>query len=186
MSFRKRSLVVGQAGSSSPSAPTKTLPPGTRPSPLDGRLTTSTGTASLDALLAGHAGLALGTSLLVEEVGTTDFAGVLTKYFAAEGVVQGHAVHVLGMDEGWGRELPGLGVRKEDGRKGKESAEEKMKIAWRYERLGEFGGARGEFILLLFKTWALARGDNANVSKRKKHTPTHSGFSRIKHANILP
>ena len=47
---------------------------------------TSTGTASLDGLLGGHSGLALGNSLLIEESGTTDFAGALLKYYAAEGI----------------------------------------------------------------------------------------------------
>lgn len=166
MSFRKRGIVIPQAGAggrtptplagpnsnltSTPAIPKQTQPPpGTRPSPLDGRLTTSTGTRSLDALLAGHSGLALGTSLLIEESGTTDFAGSLLKYYVAEGVVQKHTIHVLGIPEGWGRELPGLGSG-DDGSKGKKVKvdEEKMKIAWRYERLGEFGatiggGARG-------------------------------------------
>jgi elongator complex protein 4 len=147
MSFRKRAVVVGQSGSnlttSQSTTTNKTLPPGLRPSPLDGRLTTSTGTHSLDSLLAGHAGLALGTSLLVEEHGTTDFAGCLARYFAAEGVVQGHQVHVLGMYEGWGRELPGLGTGEVSKRGSEKGNDEKMKIAWRYEKLGEFGSARG-------------------------------------------
>jgi len=130
---------------------------GVRPSPLDGRVTTSTGTRSLDVLLAGHAGLALGTSLLVEESGTTDFGGSLLRYYASEGIVQRHHVHVLGMNEGWGRELPGVaegantsskdvsseeGGAKGDGRAGGRG--EKMKIAWRYERLGEFGSVARE------------------------------------------
>lgn len=120
------------------------LAPGVRPSPLDGRLTTSTGTHSLDSLLSGHAGLALGTSLLVEENGTTDFSGALVRYYAAEGLVQGHHVHVLGMNEAWGRELPGLGSESSSRRVERQGGEDKMKIAWRYERLGEFGaGSRG-------------------------------------------
>jgi elongator complex protein 4 len=146
MSFRKRNVVVAQPGDSTPGkvesekAPTS----GVRPSPLDGRLTISTGTRSLDALLAGHAGLALGSSVLVEESGTTDFGGALLRYYAAEGVVQGQNVLVLGMHEAWARELPGLSggessVKKEE----TSSSEDRMKIAWRYERLGEFGGSRG-------------------------------------------
>jgi elongator complex protein 4 len=111
---------------------------------LDGRLTTSTGTRSLDALLAGHAGLALGTSMLVEESGTTDFGGALLRYYAAEGVVQGHSVHVLGINEAWGRELPGLSGAESSAKKEEtRGTEERMKIAWRYERLGEFGVSRG-------------------------------------------
>lgn len=118
-------------------------PAGTRPSPLDGRLTTSTGTRSLDALLAGHGGLPIGTSLLVEENGTTDFAGVVLRYFTAEGVAQNHHVHVLGVNEAWGRDLPGLAAPSREKpaseRRDVNDASEKMKIAWRYERLGEFG-----------------------------------------------
>jgi len=154
MSFRKRNVVVSsprnapQTSSNAEKYPV----PGIRPSPLDGRLTTSTGTPSLDALLAGHAGLALGTSLLIEESGTTDFGGILLRYFAAEGIVQGHQVHVLGVNEAWGRDLPGLigvkeGVLNRDDEKG--VAADRMKIAWRYERLGEFGRGGRSWVFLL-------------------------------------
>lgn len=162
MSFRKRN--VGLTGPSSAPASSNSPPvphpivPGVRPSPLDGRPTTSTGTQTLDDTLAGHAGLALGNSLLIEENGATDFAGALLRYYAAEGVVQGHKVHVVGVGEHWGRELPGLvgaggaAVGKEN-ETGKMVEKEKMKIAWRYERLGEFGtgtaGSRGGIALLL-------------------------------------
>jgi len=144
MSFRKRSVVPQSGGSpSNQPAARQTLPQGVRPSPLDGRLTTSTGTHSLDSLLSGHSGLALGTSLFIEENGTTDFSGSLLRYYAAEGVVQGHHVHVLGMNEAWGRDLPGLGVEDSSKKAEVRQNDEKMKIAWRYERLGEFGaGAR--------------------------------------------
>ncbi|RGP66408.1 elongator complex 4 [Fusarium longipes] len=139
MSFRKRNVVIGAPGSSSPTPrQEKSLAPGTRPSPLDGRLTTSTGTQSLDQLLSGHAGMPMGTSLLVEETGTTDFGGVLLRYYAAEGLVQGHQVHLLGFGDAWRRELPGLGSP--DGSKKSKStssSDDKMKIAWRYETLGQ-------------------------------------------------
>lgn len=157
MSFRKRNVGLAGPGASSrrlrpedPSSPSQGPPtihiPGVRPSPLDGRLTTSTGTQTLDDLLAGHAGLALGHSLLIGENGTTDFAGALLRYYAAEGVVQGHTVHVVGVGEHWGRELPGLtgdaGFTENEASVAVDK--EKMKIAWRYERLGEFGtGAAG-------------------------------------------
>lgn len=162
MSFRKRN--VGLAGPSTTAASSKETPvlhpsvPGVRPSPLDGRPTTSTGTQTLDDLLAGHAGLALGNSLLIEENGTTDFAGALLRYYAAEGVVLEHRVHVVGVREQWGRELPGLvggggdGIVKESDA-GAAVEKERMKIAWRYERMGEFGagtaGSRGGVALLL-------------------------------------
>ena len=165
MSFRKRNIgLSGPSGrpplsaprdpsvsvdlprrSAIPSSITPAQIPGVRPSPLDGRATTSTGTPSLDSLLAGHAGLALGNSILLEETGTTDYAGTLLRYYAAEGVAQGHRVHVVGVGEHWGRELPGIvgsANGTEEGETKSSGDKEKMKIAWRYERLGEFGAGR--------------------------------------------
>lgn len=153
MAFRKRNIALSRApvdGDASPSvpsppaAPPAPTPTGVRPSPIDGRPTTSTGTPSLDGILAGHAGLPLGNSILIEESGTTDYTGALLRFYAAEGVVQGHKVHVVGMGEVWGRELPGIseGKGEEKRRESKERAE-KMKIAWRYEGLGQFESARG-------------------------------------------
>lgn len=136
-----------------PPAPIQPHAPGIRPSPVDGRPITSTGTQSVDALLAGHGGLALGHSLLIEENGTTDYAGALLRFYAAEGVVQGHTVHVVGVGEYWGRDLPGLVGAADKAEKEvdvglqRRDEKDKMKIAWRYERLGAVdggtGGARG-------------------------------------------
>jgi elongator complex protein 4 len=153
MAFRKRNIALSRApadGDALPSspvpaeAPPAPTPTGVRPSPIDGRPTTSTGTPSLDGILAGHAGLPLGNSILIGESGTTDYAGALLRFYAAEGVVQGHKVHVVGMGEVWGRELPGISEGKSD-EKRREAKErsEKMKIAWRYEGLGQFETARG-------------------------------------------
>ena len=116
--------------------------PGVKPSPLDGRPITSTGTLSLDKLLGGHSGLALGNSILLEESETTDYSGTLLRYYAAEGVVQGHQVHVVGVGEQWGRDLPeALGTAGDDHEESSRTSKgEKMKIAWRYESLGNFGG----------------------------------------------
>jgi elongator complex protein 4 len=160
MAFRKRNVALARPPSESPAAdapsspasdPARAAPtPGTRPSPIDGRLTTSTGTPSLDSILAGHAGLPLGNSLLIGESGTTDYAGALLRFYAAEGVVQGHRVHVVGVGEGWGRELPGIAEGRDKRKEGKERAE-KMKIAWRYEGLGAHGSSRergASYILL--------------------------------------
>ncbi|KAJ5397822.1 hypothetical protein N7509_005935 [Penicillium cosmopolitanum] len=144
MSFRKRNIGLGTDRSAVPNA-TQTAPPevtpGIRPSPDDGRPTTSTGAPSLDNLLAGHAGLPMGKSLLIEENGTTDFAGALLRYYAAEGIVQEQKVHVVAMPEQWGRSLPGLIGTAEslDEKRSDRRKDERMKIAWRYERLGEFG-----------------------------------------------
>ncbi|POR37411.1 Uncharacterized protein TPAR_02393 [Tolypocladium paradoxum] len=146
MSFRKRNAVI--RAPAAPAAPRqeKTFCPGTRPSPLDGRLTTSTGTASLDQLLGGHVGIPLGSSLLIEEAGTTDFGGTLLRYFAAEGLVQGHHVHLLGAGDVWRRELPGLASEvKPRAAKADAPSPDKMRIAWRYEALGNSSApARGK------------------------------------------
>ncbi len=138
MSFRKRNVALGTRtlGESPAAAQTKTQLPGIRPSPLDGRPVTSSGTATLDGLLAGHGGLALGCSLLIAENGTTDYAGALLKFHAAEGLLQGHHVHVIGMPEQWGRELPGATGEVDKRERSSETAD-KMKIAWRYEGLGQ-------------------------------------------------
>lgn len=150
MAFRKRNVGLSQPSGSDHQSiasrdetPLASIP-GTRPSPVDGRLTTSTGTPSLDGLLAGHSGLALGHSVLIEENETTDSAGALLKYYAAEGLVQGHRVHAVGVPPTWTRELPGvIGAGDERGRGESEREKEKMKIAWRYEKLGDFESTRG-------------------------------------------
>ena len=63
-------------------------------------------------------------------------------------------MHVVGVGEQWARELPGLvGAGGKENEAGAAVDKEKMKIAWRYERLGEFGagtaGSRGGIALLL-------------------------------------
>ena len=151
MAFRKRNAAINRSIQSAdcvgPGPTPISIPavsPGTRPSPIDGRLTTSTGTASLDSL-SGHAGLPVGNSVLIEESGTTDYGGVLLKYFAAEGIAQGQKVLLAGLGEQWGRELPGAVTSEtEEGmRKGANKDDlEKLKIAWRYKSLGDFGASR--------------------------------------------
>jgi elongator complex protein 4 len=142
MSFRKRNVPLSgglrEGDVSHIRTAEKLKSPGVRPSPLDGRSVTSTGAASLDGLLAGHGGLALGCSLLIEEDGTTDYAGALIKFFAAEGLLQWHHVHVVGFPESWGRDLPGA-VSDSDKQSKSNQVGDKMKIAWRYEGLGQFG-----------------------------------------------
>ncbi|QDS73258.1 hypothetical protein FKW77_004326 [Venturia effusa] len=128
MSFRKRNIVLSQSGASNIPSPSKAASlPGIRSSQISGTQITSTGTASLDKLLA-VGGIALGSSLLVEEEGTTDFSSSLLRCFAAEGVLQGHAVFVVAPEGSV--ILPGEVEEKESRGKSKE-AEDKMKIAWR-------------------------------------------------------
>ncbi|KAK0259717.1 hypothetical protein B0A54_08771 [Friedmanniomyces endolithicus] len=142
MAFRKRNVVVGRGPPSEPasnSSPPETAA-GVRPSPLTSHSVTSTGTPSLDDILGGHSGLPLGSSLLIEESGTTDFAGALLRFYAAEGVCQGHIVHIVGLGDAWVRGLPGIAEERGSRRKATSAdVDEKMKIAWRYERLGQAG-----------------------------------------------
>ncbi|ROT34834.1 PAXNEB-domain-containing protein [Sodiomyces alkalinus F11] len=148
MSFTRKHVVIGTpVRDAQRHQQNQPMASGTRPSPLDGRLTTSTGTPSLDQYLAGHFGFPLGTSLLIAESGTTDFSGVLLKYYAAEGLVQGHHVHLVGLDESWQAELPGLS---QDANINEPTSAQlpgdKMKIAWRYEGLrGTSKTDTGEF-----------------------------------------
>jgi elongator complex protein 4 len=130
---------------------------GVRPSSLTSHRVTSTGAASLDNVLGGHGGLALGCSLLLAESGTTDFAGALLSYFAAEGICHGHTLHVVGIGDPWFRDLPGVASQKRGERNGLSATdEEKMKIAWRYERLGP-AGERGAWIIVALAVEAHAQ-----------------------------
>ena len=86
---------------------------------------------------------------MIEEHGTTDFAGALLRCFVSQGVMLGHKVFI-GAGEAWGAQLPGLTEEKKSSKKvpvenssGSSGAiakevdrGERMKIAWRYERLG--------------------------------------------------
>lgn len=146
MAFRKRNIAVGRQASTSEtqSGPATNLPPGVKPSSLTSHPITSTGCASLDSLLGGHGGLAIGSSLFIEESGTTDFTGALLRFFAAEGICQGHVLHVVGVGEGWVRELPAVAEENPTERRTTSPDDDRMKIAWRYEKLGQ-SAERGAF-----------------------------------------
>ena len=138
------------------------LLPGTRASPLTGQPTTSTGSPSLDSLLGGHSGLPVGSSILIGENGTTDNAGALLRCYAAEAFAQDHVLHVVGIGREWVKGLPGIvggtemkgdagqdhsGVASGEPEKGSSQeqtkAQERMKIAWRYERFAAQQESRG-------------------------------------------
>lgn len=118
-----------------------------------------------------------------------------------------------GGGERWGRDLPGLaagaprtqlgkqgdgddgsgggeGVKKEQA--GGEKKKEKMKIAWRYERLGEFGGgsgggggggglaagSRGTKDVSFPVLSSLVHSEKQNTKKKKKDYPRWSFFCK--------
>ncbi|KAK8443241.1 Elongator subunit elp4 [Candidozyma auris] len=137
--------------------------PGVRPSSSTSDPTISTGCADLDRILA-HQGLPLGHSLLVEESGSTDFASVLLRAFAAQGIFHDRLekdksfchVVVVGAPEAWINDLPGeyKGGSKEQKRariaadSSKVSvsnmADKDLKIAWRYGLQKKGNGAAEE------------------------------------------
>ncbi len=154
MSFRKRSVPLSSniPGTSTPSAPTSSDEPDAPATNLRSRpgirasakfpyvLTTSTGTPSLDELLGLGAGLALGSVLAIEEDGSTDYAGILLSCFASQGILNSQEVFVGAPEGAWPLRgsLPGLVKSKEKTKKEGEVGD-RMKIAWRYERLGVMG-----------------------------------------------
>lgn len=133
--------------------------PGVRPSIITSQSTISTGCPDLDKILM-HQGLPLGSSLLIEESGTTDFASILLRVFASQGIMHNRIekdqinchVVVVGLGNQWAKDLPGLykGTSKEQKKakiieneskvsvsnlsnSGSNTRNEKdLKIAWRY------------------------------------------------------
>lgn len=162
------------------------LLPGTRVSPLTGQPTTSTGTPSLDNLLGGHSGLPVGSSILIGENGTTDNAGALLRCYAAEGLAQDHVLHVVSVGREWIKGLPGLvGGTETEGLAGQDQngvgsgepergssqerskAQERMKIAWRYERFAAQQESRGASLTSL------------RFLVLRLHVPTSPGFRKM-------
>ncbi|PHH79981.1 hypothetical protein CDD80_3266 [Ophiocordyceps camponoti-rufipedis] len=130
MAFRKRNQVVLSCDSLEEDVKIAHDTPSLFP---ERGLRTSTGTPSLDQILSSQSGLPLGSSLLVEETGTTDHSGTLSRYFAAEGLVQGHEIHSHGLGD-FLNHLPGLVDKAKSKRPPHDTGtREKMKIAWRYE-----------------------------------------------------
>ncbi|CCG81590.1 PAXNEB protein superfamily [Taphrina deformans PYCC 5710] len=131
MSFRKRER---------PNASSQPLPRGVRPSAANGVPVTSSGCMSLDTVLSGHGGMPVGSGLVIEENGTTDFSSVLLRYFAVEGLLQGQNLWIGGgVGEHWVRDLPAATDVVAEDETSNKRLEERMKIAWRYSSLGDFG-----------------------------------------------
>lgn len=132
MSFKRREKTSGSGGLA--------LAKGLRPSAANGHPVTSSGCNSLDTVLSGHGGIPLGCGILVQENGTTDFASVLLRYFAAEGLCQEQHLWIGGgLGEAWARDLPAATDAMQEEETSNKKLEERMKIAWRYSSLGDFG-----------------------------------------------
>lgn len=170
MSFRKRGEIVGQsaraptrlgnmgaARQAGPHIPlAKPKNPTVRPSTITSQPSISTGISDLDKILL-HLGIPVGSLLLVEESGTTDFSSVVVRTFASQGIVHSRLdkdtahshVIALGVPPQWALDLPGVykGSTKDQKRAQVTANETKvsvsnlsesttrrndLKIAWRY------------------------------------------------------
>lgn len=113
--------------------------PGTRPSPYNSLPLLSLGLAPLDDLLGG--GLPLSSSLLLCQDHPTQYAALLVKFFVAQGLEAGQDVLVVECagEEGGGvaEGLMGVDGGEEEKKVGNKVEEEKMKIAFRYEKMGK-------------------------------------------------
>ncbi|KAK9449183.1 Elongator complex protein 4 [Limtongia smithiae] len=104
--------------------------------------TVSTGTASLDKLLL-HGGIPLGTSLLILEEASTDFAAVPARCYAAQGVANGEYVITVTSDDRWAARLPAAATSKSREQQSTPSAaaasttSDDLRIAWRYRTLSK-------------------------------------------------
>ena len=130
MSFKRHVSVNKESTGSIPSNTTRTV------SAVTSRSTVATGTPSLDALLfGGYTGLPLGTCLLIEEEGVTDFSSIIIRCAASQGVLSENAVLAIGVDESWPANCPGPGTERkstETREVGAGETNDEMKIAWRY------------------------------------------------------
>jgi elongator complex protein 4 len=131
-------------------------PVGTRISVHNGQTLTSSGVASLDELMGG--GIPLGRILLLKQDNFSGYSNLLLKYFIAQGIALKHEISLVSLDNspmellselmrvvepsisdndeeyvppiqrGVGRTLGSL----------RPNSSEKMTIAWRYEKQGQF------------------------------------------------
>ncbi|KAH3680911.1 hypothetical protein WICMUC_000054 [Wickerhamomyces mucosus] len=128
-----------------------------KPSSLNSSMTISTGISDLDKILGHQGGIPLGSSLLIEENGSTDFSSILLKAFASQGIIHNrlnpqqsntHLV-VLTSNIQWGKDLPGVyrgssrQIKKQAIRENEEKLsiqnlvnkpqiDKDLRIAWRY------------------------------------------------------
>ncbi|XP_039746261.1 elongator complex protein 4 [Pararge aegeria] len=104
----------------------------------------SSGIPSLDFIIGG--GLSAGSVFLVEEDVLGSYGRVLSKYFLAEGVVCKHDLYVISADESPEdivKELPQPCIVPTNEKTSNQGSSAEMKIAWRYEGLGQVESSFG-------------------------------------------
>jgi elongator complex protein 4 len=119
------------------------LPRGTKLSTHNGQVLVSTGVSSLDDLFGG--GLPLGSLLIVDEDRGTGYATLLLQYFISQGLQLSHGILVASADADptlLVQQAPGpQEARAASSTAPRASADEDMKIAWRYRKLPKVGAA---------------------------------------------
>ena len=137
-----------------------TLPsyPGTRVSPASNvSLITSTGISSLDDILGG--GLPLSCSLVFAAPDIhSSYGELVQKYFVAQGLGSGHRICVVGQntadfvgDVMWvSKSQVWKTPESEDEDEGEQS--QKVKIAWRYEKMKQFKTTVGDMSQYVIST----------------------------------
>ena len=125
---------------------TTTVYPGTRPSSASNiSIVTSTGVASLDDILGG--GLPLSCLLLLAAPDVhSSYGELIQKYFIAQGLADGHRVYIVGQDPDsfvkdimwFSKSLTQKSTSEDSDEEGKSDLSQKVKIAWRYEKMKQF------------------------------------------------
>ena len=145
----------------------QTLPsyPGTRISPASNlTLITSTGISSLDDILGG--GLPLSCSLVFAAPDFhSSYGELVQKYFIAQGLASGHRICVVGQDVGgfvedvmWlsKSQLSAWNASESDVDEDQADQSQKVKIAWRYEKMKQFQttvGNTSQWVILYRFAW---------------------------------
>eukprot|EP00088_Acartia_fossae_P000338 TRINITY_DN10130_c0_g1_i8.p1 TRINITY_DN10130_c0_g1~~TRINITY_DN10130_c0_g1_i8.p1 ORF type:complete len:351 (+),score=59.29 TRINITY_DN10130_c0_g1_i8:43-1095(+) len=123
--------------------------PGCYKSSYTHHILTSTGVPQLDFLIGG--GMPIGTLLVIEEDYAGSYAKLLTKYFLAEGVYNGHSTCFSTLQQNPRsiiQNLPSLEEKEEKSmEKSATDSKEQLNIAWRYANKtlesSDLGGAKG-------------------------------------------
>ncbi|MCL4132765.1 UNVERIFIED_CONTAM: hypothetical protein GTU68_062340 [Idotea baltica] len=107
--------------------------PGTKPSVHNSQLLISTGIPSFDFILGG--GLPVGSILLIEEDTFDIYSKLFMKFYLAEGLLNGHLLHLASLDEIPGQIIKELPAPSNEQKPGLQSdgSDETLKIAWRYQ-----------------------------------------------------
>jgi elongator complex protein 4 len=122
---------------------TATVYPGTRASSASKlSIIASTGVVSLDDILGGGLPLSCLMLLAAPDVHSS-YGELIQKYFTAQGLSDGHRVYIVGQDpDSFAKDIMWFPrsstVSRDSDEEGKAELSQKVKIAWRYEKMKQF------------------------------------------------